>query len=87
MPIRARTVNPNPTFMENAEVPRAFADWFGGYRAALSVGVAAARFHAAYQFLKASETIHFNYVYGEMDKQRWKAGVGLSGISRRAWHR
>ena len=34
-------------------------------------------FHAAYQFLKAFETIHFHYVYGLMDRQLWKGWEGL----------
>jgi hypothetical protein len=34
-------------------------------------------FHAAYQFLKAFETIHFHYVYGLMDRQLWEGWHGL----------
>src|SRR5947207_1400246 len=34
-------------------------------------------FHAAYQFLKAFETIHFHYVYGLMDRQLWDGWHGL----------
>jgi hypothetical protein len=34
-------------------------------------------FHAAYQFLKAFETIHFHYAYGLMDKQLWEGWRGL----------
>jgi len=34
-------------------------------------------FHAAYQFLKAFETIHFHYVYGLMDRQLFEGWHGL----------
>jgi len=29
-------------------------------------------FHAAFQFLKAMETIHFQYIYGLLDEQIWR---------------
>src|SRR5882724_1215844 len=63
-------------FMENAEVERI---WRIGLEnvAALSVEERARFFHAAYQFLKAFETIHFHYVYGLMDKQLWEGWRGL----------
>src|SRR5204863_9347509 len=63
-------------FMENAEVERI---WRIGLEdiGALSVEERARFFHAAYQFLKAFETIHFHYVYGLMDKQLWEGWHGL----------
>src|SRR5205814_6495991 len=63
-------------FMENAEVERI---WRIGLEnvGALSVEERARFFHAAYQFLKAFETIHFHYVYGLMDKQLWEGWRGL----------
>src|SRR5499427_6936107 len=55
-------------FMENAELERI---WRVGIEdiSALSIEERARFFHAAYQFLKAFETIHFHHVYGLMDKQ------------------
>src|SRR5438874_9334042 len=55
-------------FMENAEVERI---WRIGLEdiGALSIEERARCFHAAYQFLKAFEKIHFYYDYGLMDKQ------------------
>ncbi|HWH91157.1 MAG TPA: hypothetical protein VNV64_05105 [Candidatus Binatia bacterium] len=63
-------------FMENAEVERI---WRVGLEnvGALSVEERARFFHAAYQFLKAFETIHFHYVYGLMDEQLWEGWRGL----------
>src|SRR5260370_37464945 len=62
--------------MENAELERI---WRIGLEdlGALSVEERARFFHAAYQFLKAFETIHFHYVYGLMDKQLWEGWRGL----------
>lgn len=34
-------------------------------------------FHAAFQFLKAMETIHFHYVYGLMEEQIWRGWSNL----------
>src|SRR5713226_1668273 len=63
-------------FMENAELERI---WRVGLEdiGALSVEERARFFHAAYQFLKAFETIHFHYVYGLMDKELWEGWHGL----------
>src|SRR6266576_3504257 len=63
-------------FMENAELERI---WRLGLEdiGALSIEERARFFHAAYQFLKAFETIHFHYVYGSMDKQLWEGWQGL----------
>src|SRR5260370_3104346 len=63
-------------FMENAELERI---WRVGLEdlSALSAEDRARFFHAAYQFLKAFETIHFHYVYGMMDKQLWEGWHGL----------
>src|SRR5881397_4293253 len=62
--------------MENAELERI---WRVGLEdiGALSIDERARFFHAAYQFLKAFETIHFHYVYGLMDKQLWEGWHGL----------
>src|SRR5256714_3808787 len=63
-------------FMENAELERI---WRIGLEdiGTLSVEERTRFFHAAYQFLKAFETIHFHYVYGLMDRQLWKGWHGL----------
>jgi hypothetical protein len=63
-------------FMENAELERI---WRVGLEniSALSAEERARFFHAAYQFLKAFETIHSHYVYGLMDRQLWKGWEGL----------
>ena len=34
-------------------------------------------FHAAFQFLKAMETIHFHYAYGLMEEQVWRGWSNL----------
>lgn len=59
------------TFMENAEMSRL---WGIGLEdiAQLSAEEQARFFHAAHQFLKALETIHFHYVNGLMDEQLWR---------------
>jgi hypothetical protein len=63
-------------FMESAELERI---WRVGLEdlSALSPEDRARFFHAAYQFLKAFETIHFHYVYGLMDRQLWDGWHGL----------
>ncbi len=55
--------------MENAELERI---WRVGLE-----DIGARFFHAAYQFLKAFETIHFHYVYGLMDRQLFEGWHGL----------
>src|SRR5438046_1785879 len=57
-------------FMENAELGRV---WRAGLENldALSPEDQARFFHAAHQFLKALETIHYHYVYGLLDAQLW----------------
>jgi hypothetical protein len=62
--------------MENAELERI---WRVGLEdiGALSVEERARFFHAAYQFLKAFETIHFHHVYGMMDRDLWDGWHGL----------
>ncbi len=62
--------------MENAELERL---WRVGLEDlnALSAQDQARFFHAAYQFLKAFETIHFHYIYGLMDRQLWEGWRGL----------
>ena len=66
-------------FMENAELSRI---WRHGLEdlESLSSEDQARFFHAAHQFLKAIETIHFHYVYGLMDEQLWQGWRNL------AWH-
>lgn len=56
--------------MENAELARL---WRIGLENldALSPDDRARFFHAAHQFLKALETIHYHYVYGLLDPQLW----------------
>jgi hypothetical protein len=63
-------------FMENAELERI---WRVGLEdlSVLSSEDRARFFHAAYQFLKAFETIHFHYIYGLMDRQLWEGWRGL----------
>ena len=62
--------------MENAELERI---WRVGIEdiSALSVEERARFFHAAYQFLKAFESIHFHHVYGMMDRDSWEGWHGL----------
>lgn len=58
------------TFMENADMARI---WRSGLEnlGALSAEEQARFFHAAHQFLKALETIHFHHANGLMDEQLW----------------
>src|SRR5437763_993870 len=58
-------------FMENAELGRV---WRAGLENldALSPEDQARFFHAAYQFMKALETIHYHYFYGLLDAQLWE---------------
>jgi len=62
--------------MENADLERI---WRVGLEdiGALSVEERARFFHAAYQFLKAFETIHFHHVYGLMDTELFEGWHGL----------
>jgi len=62
--------------MENADLERI---WRVGLEdiGTLSVEERARFFHAAYQFLKAFETIHFHYTYGLMDRQLFEGWHGL----------
>ena len=72
--------------MENAELERI---WRVGLEdiGALSVEERARFFHAAYQFLKAFETIHFHYVYGMMDRDLLgRLARTPSTLRRRAGH-
>jgi hypothetical protein len=63
-------------FTDNAEVARI---WRIGLEnlAALNPEEKARFFHAAFQFLKAMETIHFHYVYGLMEEQIWRGWRNL----------
>jgi hypothetical protein len=57
-------------FMENAELGRLWRIGLEDFKS-LSADDQARFFHAAHQFLKALETIHFHYVYG-LDAQLWE---------------
>ena len=57
-------------FMENAELARIWRTGLENLEA-LSPDEQARFFHAAHQFLKALETIHYHYVYGLLDTQLW----------------
>src|ERR1700692_4453835 len=63
--------NVTKPFMENAELGRV---WRAGLEDlnSLSAEDQARFFHAAYQFMKALETIHYHYVYGLLDTQLWE---------------
>jgi hypothetical protein len=58
-------------FMENAELGRVWRTGLENFKS-LSPDDQARFFHAAHQFLKALETIHFHYVYGLLDTQLWE---------------
>ena len=58
-------------FMENAELGRVWRIGLENLEA-LSPEDQARFFHAAHQFLKALETIHYHYVYGLLDEQLWQ---------------
>ena len=66
-------------FMENAELGRVWRIGLEDLKT-LSAEDQARFFHAAYQFLKAFETIHFHHVYGLMDEQLWEGWKHL------LWH-
>lgn len=63
-------------FTENADVARI---WRTGLEDldALTAEEKGRFFHAAFQFLKAMETIHFHYVYGLMEEQIWRGWSNL----------
>ncbi len=63
-------------FTESAEVARL---WRTGLEDldALTAEEKGRFFHAAFQFLKAMETIHFHYVYGLMEEQIWRGWSNL----------
>lgn len=56
--------------MENAELAKLWRTGLENLEA-LSAEDQARFFHAAHQFLKALETIHYHYVYGLLDPQLW----------------
>jgi hypothetical protein len=58
-------------FMENAELARIWRIGLENLEA-LPPEDQARFFHAAHQFLKALETIHYHYVYGLLDTQLWE---------------
>ena len=63
-------------FMENAELGRVWRTGLENLNA-LSADDQARFFHAAHQFLKALETIHYHYVYGLLDTQLWGGWLEL----------
>jgi hypothetical protein len=63
-------------FMENAELGRIWRTGLENLNA-LSADDQARFFHAAHQFLKALETIHYHYVYGLLDTQLWGGWLEL----------
>lgn len=63
-------------FMENAELARIWRRGLEDLKS-LSAEDQARFFHAAHQFLKALETIHFHYVYGLLDAQLWAGWMEL----------
>lgn len=58
-------------FMENEQLSRIWQTGLENLNA-LSREEQARFFHAAYQFLKAFETIHFHFAYGLLDMQLWE---------------
>lgn len=63
-------------FMENAELGRVWRIGLENLNT-LSADDQARFFHAAHQFLKALETIHYHYVYGLLDTQLWGGWLEL----------
>ncbi len=63
-------------FSENVEVGRIWRTGLENIEA-LSSDDKARFYHAAFQFLKAMETIHFHYIYGMMDEQIWRGWWNL----------
>ena len=57
-------------YMENAELARIWQIGLENFNA-LSPEHQSRFFHAAYQFLKAFETIHTHYAYGLLDLELW----------------
>ena len=63
-------------FTDNAEVARIWSIGLENLDA-LNREEKARFFHAAFQFLKAMETIHHHYVYGLMEEQIWRGWSNL----------
>lgn len=63
-------------FTENAEVARIWREGLEDLDS-LTAEEKGRFFHAAFQFLKAMETIHFHYVYGLMEEQIWRGWSNL----------
>lgn len=57
-------------FMENPELARVWSEGLTNLDS-LNKEEQARFFHAAHQFLKVFETIHYHHVYGVMDTQIW----------------
>lgn len=63
-------------FTDNAEVSRLWRLGLEDFDA-LTPDEKARFYHAAFQFLKAMETIHFHYIYGVMEEQIWRGWSNL----------
>lgn len=63
-------------FMENAELARIWQVGLENFNS-LSPEEQSRFFHAAYQFLKAFETVHFHYAYGLLDLELWEGWAEL----------
>jgi hypothetical protein len=63
-------------FADNAELARIWSTGLENFEA-LKPDEKGRFYHAAFQFLKAMETIHFHYVYGLMEEQVWRGWSNL----------
>jgi hypothetical protein len=63
-------------FTDNAELARIWSIGLENFDA-LNPDEKGRFYHAAFQFLKAMETIHFHYVYGLMEEQVWRGWSNL----------
>jgi len=63
-------------FTDNAEVSRLWRIGLEDFEA-LTPDEKSRFYHAAFQFLKAMETIHFHYIYGLMEEQIWRGWSNL----------
>ncbi len=63
-------------FTDNAEVSRLWRIGLEDFES-LTPDEKSRFYHAAFQFLKAMETIHFHYAYGLMEEQIWRGWSNL----------
>ena len=63
-------------FTDNAEVSRLWRIGLEDFDS-LTTDEKSRFYHAAFQFLKAMETIHFHYAYGLMEEQIWRGWSNL----------